>query len=116
MPVVKRKVLVFCMTVLFSLSCAVTALASFQRGDDGQEVVAIQKRLVELSYSINNIDGDFGPETDFRNNAEWTSLTLLSIIAMADEEYDVTLTGDEIRSCKTIQDIFEIVKSKQNLT
>ena len=56
MPVVKRKVLVFCMTVLFSLSCAVTALASFQRGDDGQEVVAIQKRLVELSYSINNID------------------------------------------------------------
>ena len=52
MPVVKRKVLVFCMTVLFSLSCAVTALASFQRGDDGQEVVAIQKRLVELSYSI----------------------------------------------------------------
>ena len=61
---VKRKVLVFCMTVLFSLSCAVTALASFQRGDDGQEVVAIQKRLVELSYSINNIDGDFGPETE----------------------------------------------------
>lgn len=64
MPVVKRKVLVFCMTVLFSLSCAVAALASFQRGDDGQEVVAIQKRLVELSYSINNIDGDFGPETE----------------------------------------------------
>ena len=57
---------------------------------------------------------DFGPETDFRNNAEWTSLTLLSIIAMADEEYDVTITGDEIRSCKTIQDIFEVVKSKQN--
>ena len=64
MPVVKRKVLVFCMTVLFSLSCAVTALASFQRGDNGQEVVAIQKRLLELSYSINNIDGDFGPETE----------------------------------------------------
>ena len=39
-------------------------MASFQRGDDGQEVVAIQKRLVELSYSINNIDGDFGPETE----------------------------------------------------
>lgn len=57
---------------------------------------------------------DFGPETDFRNNPEWTSLTLLSIIAMADVEYDVTLTGDEIRSSKTIQDIFEIVKSKQN--
>ena len=26
--------------------------------------MAIQKRLVELSYTITNIDGDFGPETE----------------------------------------------------
>ncbi|MDY6029466.1 MAG: NlpC/P60 family protein [Acidaminococcaceae bacterium] len=41
-----------------------TAFASFERGDDGQEVIAIQKRLVELNYTISNIDGDFGPETE----------------------------------------------------
>ena len=64
MPVVKRKIAAFCLTALFCLSCTVTAFASFQRGDDGQEVVSIQKRLVELSYSITNIDGDFGPETE----------------------------------------------------
>lgn len=61
---VKRKIAAFCLTALFCLSCTVTAFASFQRGDDGQEVVSIQKRLVELSYSITNIDGDFGPETE----------------------------------------------------
>ena len=60
----KKRVVVFCLTVLFCLSCAVTALASFQRGDDGQEVLSIQKRLVELNYSIHSIDGDFGPETE----------------------------------------------------
>lgn len=64
MPLVKKKFVIFSLTVLFCLSNAVTALASFQRGDDGQEVVAIQKRLVELHYTINNIDGDFGPETE----------------------------------------------------
>lgn len=64
MPLPKQKVLRFCLTVLFCLSCTATAFASFQRGDDGQEVIAIQKRLVELSYSISNIDGDFGPETE----------------------------------------------------
>lgn len=64
MPVVKRKIAAFCLTALLCLSCTVTAFASFQRGDDGQEVVSIQKRLVELSYSITNIDGDFGPETE----------------------------------------------------
>ena len=63
-PVAKRRVVVFCLTLLFCLSCAVTALASFQRGDDGQEVLSIQKRLVELNYSIKSIDGDFGPETE----------------------------------------------------
>ena len=64
MLVAKRRVVVFCLTLLFCLSCAVTALASFQRGDDGQEVLSIQKRLVELNYSIKSIDGDFGPETE----------------------------------------------------
>lgn len=64
MLVAKRRVVVFCLTLLFCLSCTVTALASFQRGDDGQEVLSIQKRLVELNYSIKSIDGDFGPETE----------------------------------------------------
>ena len=64
MPVGKKRVVVFCLTLLFCLSCAVTALASFQCGDDGQEVLSIQKRLVELNYSIKSIDGDFGPETE----------------------------------------------------
>ena len=64
MPLVKSKLLVLCLTVLFCVFGTVSAFASFQRGDDGQEVQAIQKRLVELNYTISNIDGDFGPETE----------------------------------------------------
>lgn len=64
MLLVKKRLLVLGLTVLFSLAGTSMAFASFQRGDDGQEVLAIQKRLVELSYTINNIDGDFGPETE----------------------------------------------------
>ena len=40
------------------------ALASFERGDDGQDVIDIQKRLAELNYSVSTIDGNFGPETE----------------------------------------------------
>lgn len=64
MLLVKKRLLVFCLTVLFSLAGTSIAFASFQRGDDGQEVLAIQKRLAELNYTITNIDGDFGPETE----------------------------------------------------
>lgn len=56
----------------------------------------------------------FKPETEFKKLEEWSSMLALSIIAMTDEEYDVQLKGDDIRSSSTIQDLFDIIKSKQN--
>jgi acyl carrier protein len=51
-------------------------------------------------------------ETIFRDLAEWDSLTALSLIAMTDEEYEVKLTGDDIKSSNTMQDIFDVIKAK----
>lgn len=51
-------------------------------------------------------------ETVFKDLDEWSSLIALSIIAMVDEEYDVTLKGDDIRNASTIEDLFNTVKSK----
>lgn len=51
-------------------------------------------------------------ETVFRDLEEWDSLTALSLIAMADEEYAVKLTGDDIKSSNSLNDIFEIIKNK----
>ena len=50
--------------------------------------------------------------TIFKDLDEWSSLTALSIIAMVDEEYDVTLKGDNIRNANTVEDLFNIVASK----
>lgn len=51
-------------------------------------------------------------DTLFRDLEEWDSLTALSLIAMADEEYGVKLTGDDIKSSTTLQDVFDIIKTK----
>ena len=51
-------------------------------------------------------------ETNFHNLDEWSSLIALSIIAMVDEEYDVTLKGDDIKNAQTIEDLFNTVKAK----
>lgn len=56
---------------------------------------------------------EFTPETEFRTLDEWSSLISLSIIAMVDEEYEVTLRGDDMRKANTIAELFEIVKSKK---
>ncbi len=55
----------------------------------------------------------FAPETVFHDLDEWSSLVGLSLIAMIDDEYDVTIKGDELRASKTINDVFELVKSKK---
>lgn len=54
----------------------------------------------------------FTPQTHFREIDEWSSLIALSIIAMVDEEYDVTLKGDDIRNSDTVEDVFNAVKAK----
>ena len=36
-------------------------------------------------------------ETEFRSLDEWSSILALTIIAMIDDEYNVTLTADEMR-------------------
>ena len=55
---------------------------------------------------------EFKPETIFHDLEEYSSLVALSIIAMINEEYDVTLKGDDMSAAVTIEDLFNIVKSK----
>ena len=50
--------------------------------------------------------------TEFKTLDEWSSLIALSVIAMVDEEYDVTLKGDDIRGAVTVEDLFNIVKER----
>lgn len=51
--------LVFCFIVMPTTS----VFANFQSGDEGPEVVELQKRLIQLGYSVTAADGIFGAET-----------------------------------------------------
>ena len=55
---------------------------------------------------------EFKAETVFKELDEWSSLIALSVIAMVDEEYDITIKGDDIRNSNTIEDLFNAVKAK----
>lgn len=44
--------------------------------------------------------------TEFKNIDEWDSFIALSVIAMIDEQYNVKLTGDDIQSVKTVEDLY----------
>jgi len=55
---------------------------------------------------------NFSASTIFHELDEYSSIIALSIIAMVDEEFDVTLKGDDMRAAVTIEDVYNITKSK----
>ena len=55
---------------------------------------------------------EFKPETVFHELDEYSSLIARTIIGMVDEEYGVTIGAEEMSSAVTIEDLFNIVKSK----
>ena len=75
---------------------------------------------MELKEFIENFANQFDDtdaseikaETVFKELDEWSSLIALSVIAMVDEEYDITIKGDDIRNSNTIEDLFNAVKAK----
>ena len=56
---------------------------------------------------------EFKAEARFKDLDEWSSLMALNIIAMVDEEYDVTLRGADIENANTSEDLFNTVLSKK---
>lgn len=71
------------------------------------------KKFIE-NFAINFDDTDttvFIPQTEFRELDEWSSMLALSTMAMISEEYDVEITPEEIRKARTIEDLFNAVKS-----
>lgn len=48
------------------------------------------------------------PETEFRDLDEWSSLSVMLLIAFYDEEFEKELTQDQIKASKTIEDLYNL--------
>jgi len=57
--------------------------------------------------------GSLTPETEFRSLAEWDSMGALNVIVMADADYGVELTAEDLRQSRTVADLFRAVTGKK---
>lgn len=74
----------------------------------------LNKFIENFASQFDDTDAsEFMAETKFKELEEWSSLMALSIIAMVDEEYDVRIKGEDIRSSITIEDLYTIVSSRK---
>ena len=51
-------------------------------------------------------------DTEFQKVDGWDSLTALMILEMIDDEFDADISGDELRACVTIEDLYKLSLSK----
>lgn len=73
----------------------------------------IKKFIENFAEQFDDTELDvFKPDTVFHDLDEYSSIIALSIIAMIDEEYGVSLSGNEMKSAVTIEDLFNTVQSK----
>ena len=56
--------------------------------------------------------GTITQDTVIRDLDEWSSLIALTLIAMADENYEIKLTGDDIRTSVTVNDVYQKIIGK----
>lgn len=48
------------------------------------------------------------PDTEFRKLDEWSSLSAMLLIAFFDEEFEKEIGDTTIRTCTTIQDLYNL--------
>lgn len=73
----------------------------------------IQEFISKLEAEIEDLPpGTLKPDTDYRKVAQWSSMHALIVIAFVDAHFNVALTGPDLRSTNTINDLYNLVQQK----
>jgi acyl carrier protein len=76
-------------------------------------IVNIKDLIEKLEEEFDEVEPGFiKPETKFTDIENWGSMHALIIIALIDMEYDVNLTGQDLKVMKTVQDLFRIINER----
>lgn len=69
--------------------------------------------LVNFAEQFDDTDpAEIKADTDFHDLKEWSSLTGMSVIALAKTQYGKNITGAELKACVTVEDVFNIINHK----
>lgn len=58
--------------------------------------------------SKDEINGD----TEFKYLDDWSSMTTLTLVAMVEDDYGITLSSNDIRNTDTVSELFELITDK----
>lgn len=65
----------------------------------------LKKKLALIEEAMDVEEGSLTAETALDDVEEWDSITMLSLIAMLDDEFGKTISGKELKALKSVADI-----------
>ena len=74
--------------------------------------MSIEQFIPKLADAIEADAASLSPDVEYKKLPMWDSLNALALIALADAEYDVTVTGRDIEATATIQSLWDLIESK----
>ena len=70
---------------------------------DLKEFIEKFAEVIEVE-DVESLHGD----TDFRDLDEWSSLSVMLLVAFFDEEFEKEIGDSDIKGCSTIEDLYKI--------
>ena len=109
----KKRFVVF-MAIILMLTTSVPAFATLQKGSKGEEVIALQQKLIELGYMYGDIDGVFGDttKTAIETFQKANGLSITGIVAIKD--IIVLFSESAVPSDVLVFETKEAIKSKDS--
>ena len=69
----------------------------------------IKEFVEKFAEQLEIVDAEaLSPETEFRSLNEWSSLSVMILIAFYDDEFDKQIGESSINGCKTIEDLYNL--------
>lgn len=76
----------------------------------------MDEKIIEIlkKYTFDNkVWDNFTPENNLKDDLKINSARIVDIVLDMEEQFDIEISDAEIERMKTVQDIYEILKSKK---
>jgi len=65
--------------------------------------------FIEKFKEALDIKGEFDINVELEEFKEWDSMGYISVMSMLDEEYGKEVNANQLKDCKTLADLYELV-------
>ena len=70
--------------------------------------------IEKLEHELDMVEpGTLKPDVNYRSIPNWSSMYALIIVALCETEYGVAVTGEDLRKCNTVADLYNVVATRK---